>query len=85
MTKVLVVDDDTDTCMSVSKMLRTIGMRADWTVSGKESIVRAKEAFDEGMILLSKAFLLFLFRIFVPDIRILHVFFSGSLILKREF
>lgn len=44
----LVVDDDTDTCMSVSKMLRTIGMRADWTVSGKESIVRAKEAFDEG-------------------------------------
>ena len=44
-----------------------------------------KEAFDEGMILLSIAFLLFLFRIFVPDIRILHVFFSGSLILKREF
>lgn len=46
--RALVVDDDTDTCMSVSKMLRTIGMRADWTVSGKESIVRAKEAFDEG-------------------------------------
>ena len=46
--RALVVDDDTDTCMSVSKMLRQIGMRADWTVSGKESIVRAKEAFDEG-------------------------------------
>ena len=46
--RALVVDDDTDTCMSVSKMLKQIGMRADWTVSGKESIVRAKEAFDEG-------------------------------------
>ena len=46
--RALVVDDDTDTCMSVSKMLRKIGMRADWTVSGKESIVRAKEAYDEG-------------------------------------
>ena len=30
---------------SVSKMLRQIGMRADWTVSGKESIVRAIEEF----------------------------------------
>ena len=46
--RALVVDDDTDTCMSVSKMLRQIGMRADWTVSGKESIVRAKEAYEEG-------------------------------------
>ncbi|MDO4486815.1 MAG: response regulator [Bacillota bacterium] len=46
--RALVVDDDTDTCMSVSKMLKQIGMRADWTVSGKESIVRAKEAYDEG-------------------------------------
>ncbi|MGN0732658.1 MAG: response regulator [Emergencia sp.] len=46
--RALVVDDDTNTCMSVSKMLKQIGMRADWTVSGKESIVRAKEAYDEG-------------------------------------
>ena len=45
--RALVADDDTDTCMSVSKMLRQIGMRADWTVSGKEAVVRAKEAYDE--------------------------------------
>lgn len=45
--RALVVDDDTDTCMSVSKMIRKIGMRADWTVSGKEAIVRAKEAYEE--------------------------------------
>ena len=46
--RALVADDDTNTCMSVSKMLRQIGMRADWTVSGKEAVVRAKEAYDEG-------------------------------------
>lgn len=46
--RALVADDDTNTCMSVSKMLRQIGLRADWTVSGKEAVVRAKEAFDEG-------------------------------------
>ena len=46
--RALVADDDTDTCMSVSKMLKQIGMRADWTVSGKEAVVRAKEAYDEG-------------------------------------
>ncbi|MBP1559927.1 MAG: response regulator [Oscillospiraceae bacterium] len=46
--RALVADDDTDTCMSVSKMLKQIGLRADWTVSGKEAVVRAKEAFDEG-------------------------------------
>ncbi|MGN0368024.1 MAG: response regulator [Wujia sp.] len=46
--RALVADDDTNTCMSVSKMLKQIGMRADWTASGKEAIVRAKEAYDEG-------------------------------------
>ena len=45
--RALVADDDTGTCMSVSKMLKQIGMRADWTVSGKEAIVRAKEAYEE--------------------------------------
>lgn len=46
--RALVADDDTNTCISVSKMLKQIGMRADWTVSGKEAIVRAKEAYNEG-------------------------------------
>ncbi|MDD6188750.1 MAG: response regulator [Clostridiales bacterium] len=45
--RALVADDDTGTCMSVSKMLKQIGMRADWTVSGKEAVVRAKEAYEE--------------------------------------
>ena len=46
--RVLVVDDDTDTCLSVCSMLRTIGMRPDWTTQGKEAVIRAKEAMNQG-------------------------------------
>ncbi len=42
----LVVDDDLVSCQSVSKMLRQIGMHAEWTVTGKEAIVRTKEAIE---------------------------------------
>lgn len=44
--RALVVDDDADTCMSVCKMLRDIEMIADWTTSGKEAVMRAKEACE---------------------------------------
>ncbi len=40
----LVVDDDMVCCQSVSKMLREIGMRAEWALSGKEAIARTVEA-----------------------------------------
>ncbi len=46
--RALVVDDDVHTCMSVSKMLREIEMRADWSTSGKEAVIRAQEAFEEN-------------------------------------
>ena len=46
--RALVVDDDAQTCMSVSKMLREIEMAADWTTSGKEAILRAQEAHEQG-------------------------------------
>lgn len=42
----LVVDDDLSSCQSVSKMLRQIGLRAEWTMYGKESIVRTMEAIE---------------------------------------
>ncbi len=45
--RVLVADDDSDTCFSVSKMLTEIGMRPDWTTLGKEAVVRAKYAIEE--------------------------------------
>ena len=44
--RALVVDDSMDTCRSVSKMLRDIQMRPDWTTSGKEAIVRAQDAAE---------------------------------------
>ncbi len=46
--RVLVADDDTDTCLSISSMLTEIGMRSEWTVSGKEAVIRAKHAVDMG-------------------------------------
>lgn len=45
----LVADDDFNTCTSVSKMLTTMGLRPEWTTSGKEAVLRtkyAKEAND---------------------------------------
>lgn len=44
--RVLVVDDDMNTCKNVSKMLRQLGMRVDWTVCGKEAVVRTDEAME---------------------------------------
>ncbi len=44
----LVVDDDLVSCQSVSKMLRQIGMHAEWTVTGSEAIVRTREAIELG-------------------------------------
>ncbi len=46
--RVLVVDDDFYVCDSVSKMLKTIGMRAEWTTSGREAAYRAQVAYEEG-------------------------------------
>ena len=42
--RALVVDDDFDSCDSVSYMLEQIGMRAEWTLSGKEAILRTHQA-----------------------------------------
>ena len=44
----LVVDDDSNSCLSVSEMLREVGMRAEWCTSGKEAVIRASEAFRMG-------------------------------------
>ncbi len=42
--RALVVDDDFNTCDSVSYMLGQIGMRAEWTLSGKEALLRTHQA-----------------------------------------
>ena len=46
--RALVVDDDYNICDSVSKMLVQLGMRADWTMSGKEAILHAGHAYELG-------------------------------------
>ena len=45
--RALVVDDDTDSCLSVCSMLRKLGMRPDWTSSGREAAIRSKEAKEQ--------------------------------------
>ena len=40
------VDDDIETCRSVCKMLRSIDMQPDWTVTGKETVLRAQDAAE---------------------------------------
>ena len=44
--KALVVDDDFNTCDSVTKMLVKVGMRAEWTLSGKEAVLRARRSIE---------------------------------------
>ncbi len=42
------VDDDFNTCDSVSYMLEQVGMRAEWTLSGKEAVLRTRQAVSRG-------------------------------------
>ena len=44
--KALVVDDDFNTCDSVTKMLVKVGMRSEWTLSGKEAVLRARQSIE---------------------------------------
>ncbi len=46
--RALVVDDDFNTCSSVTKMLSIIGMRPDWTTSGKEAVLRVRLAEEQN-------------------------------------
>ena len=42
--RALVVDDDFNTCDSVTSMLQQIGLRAEGTLSGKEAVLRTRQA-----------------------------------------
>ena len=46
--KALVVDDDFNTCDSVTKMLVKVGMRSEWTLSGKEAVLRVRQSMELG-------------------------------------
>ncbi len=44
----LVVDDDYDTCDSTTKLLADMELRAEWTLSGKEAVLRAGQAMQRN-------------------------------------
>ena len=66
--RALVADDDTNTCLNVSKMLRMIGMRSDWTTSGHEAVVRTQDAIEQG-----DGFYVFIIDWMIPDLNGLEV------------
>ena len=45
--RALIVDDDFNTCESVTTMLKQMGMRSEWTTSPREAVFRAGRAFEE--------------------------------------
>ena len=45
--RALVVDDDINTCTSISKMLSAMGLRPDWTTLGTEAVVRSRFALEQ--------------------------------------
>lgn len=61
--RALVVDDDTHTCTSVSRMLSDLGMRADWTTRGEEAVIRAEFALEQD-----DSFRVFLIDWLLPDL-----------------
>ncbi len=67
-TRALVVDDDYTICDSVTKMLVQLGLRADWTMSGKEAVLHAKQAKE-----LADDFKAYIIDLYLPDIGGLEV------------
>ncbi|MDE6260263.1 MAG: response regulator [Oscillospiraceae bacterium] len=61
--RALVVDDDTHTCTSVSKMLSDLGMRPDWTTRGEEAVIRTEFALEQD-----DPFRVFLIDWLLPDV-----------------
>ncbi len=64
----LVVDDDFNTCDSVTAMLGELGMRAEWTLSGKEAILRTKQAVQRG-----DCYAAYIIDCFLPDLNGIEV------------
>lgn len=46
--KVLIVDDDRDTCAHTSILLERMGIAAEWVLSGEEAVSRVYAAHDQG-------------------------------------
>ena len=66
--RALVVDDSFETCDSVSKMLRQIGMRSEWVLHGREAVLHAKQAHELG-----DGYNVYIIDWFLPDLGGLEV------------
>ena len=66
--KALVVDDDFNTCDSVTKMLAQVGMRSEWTLFGKEAVLRARQSME-----LNDAFRAYIIDWRLPDMNGIEV------------
>ena len=44
----LVVDDDTNACRSIVKMLKDLGMHLEWCSSGKEAVLRTEDSLQDN-------------------------------------
>ncbi len=66
--RALIADDSFVTCDSVSKMLRQIGMSADWVLHGKEAVLHAKQAHEMG-----EDYHAYIIDWFLPDLNGLEV------------
>ncbi len=62
MAKALIVDDDAQTCVNVSKLLKQIEMLPEWTTSPSEAILKAKEAYEDN-----NSFKVFIIDWLMPD------------------
>ncbi len=61
--RALVVDDDFNTCDCVTGMLSELGMRSEWTLSGKEAVLRSKQAAARG-----DGYDVYIIDCFLPDL-----------------
>ena len=66
--RAMVVDDDFNVCDSVSKMLNQIGMAPEWTLSGKEALLRTQSALE-----MNRPFSVYIIDWKIPDINSMEV------------
>ncbi len=77
--KALVVDDDIDTCRSVCKMLRSIDMQPEWTVTGREAVLRAQDAAE-----LNNEYKVYIVDYLIPDMNGIEIIRRIRKVIKAD-
>ncbi len=77
--KALVVDDDIETCRSVCKMLRSIEMQPEWTVTGREAVLRAQDAAE-----LDNEYKVYIVDYLIPDMNGIEIIRRIRKVIKED-